>query len=155
MCRAILFRGLRVLCLLSVLGFGLPAWAQQGRLIEPSAIGVMGTLSKQAFDQRYPAQADFDPHTLVPAWYVVYQHHDLAYYFGPIRWQVTAWDYQGQFEQLLQAAVQQRPSIVDYQLTVQYLPPSAIPVGERAPALDTLPETEPEPWWLRLRRLFF
>ena len=53
--------------------------------------------------------------------------HDLAYYFGPIRWQVTAWDYQGQFEQLLQAAVQQRPSIVDYQLTVQYLPLSAIP----------------------------
>lgn len=123
------------------------------RAIEPSAIAIMETLSKQAFDQRYPYQPNFDPDSLVPAWYVVYKHHNLAYYFGPIRWQVTAWDYRGQLEQLLQAAMRQRPSIVDYELAVQYLPKTSAPVREvsQLPA----PTEQPEPWWLRLRRVFF
>lgn len=149
------FRGLQTLRLLIVLGLALALGPLPGRVIEPSAIGVMGTLSKQAFDKRYPHQPDFDLHALVPAWYVVYKHHDLAYYFGPIRWQVTAWDYQDQLELLLQAAIQQRPSIEDYQLTVQYLPKSTVPAGERAAStIGSAPKTEVEPWW-RLARLFY
>jgi hypothetical protein len=148
-----IFCRLQPLCLLLAWIVWMAGGRLHARVIEPSAIAIMQTLSKHAFDQRYPHQPDFDPNALAPAWYVVYKHYNVAYYFGPIRWQVTAWDYQGQLEQLLQAAVLQRPSIVDYELAVQYLPQASAPV--RAVPRPAAPEEQTEPWWLRFRRIFF
>ena len=153
------FRRLQTLCIVSVLGLGLPAWPLEGRLIEPSAIGIMGTLSKESFDKRYPYKPDFDPDTLMPAWYIVYKHHNLAYYFGPIRWQVTALDYEAQLAKLLQDAVLQRPSLVDYELSVKYLPKATAPerrvLQPNATNSALTRDVQPEPWWRRLGRFFF
>lgn len=144
---------------LAVLGW-LLALPLSARLLDPSAIGMMPFLSKQAFDARYPEQPSFDPTVLTPAWYVVYKHYRISYYFGPILSPATASDYRGQFERVLRQAMVQRPGLLDYELAVRYLPEMPAS-GELATppvmmeAEEASPNDPPEPWWIRLQRVFF
>ena len=100
-----------------------PAQSSGGlRVIDESAIAYMEFLSKAEFDQRFPGQIKWELSDLESGWYVIYRHEQLNYYFGPILLQSTGEDYRIQLTQIVEAAVEQRPDIQDYELKLSYEP---------------------------------
>lgn len=95
------------------------------RAIDESAIPYMEFLSKEAFDQRFPGQIKSELADLEKGWYVIYIHKQLNYYFGPILLKSTGQDYLSQLEKTVEAAVEQRPVIKDFQLILSYEPSTA------------------------------
>jgi hypothetical protein len=92
------------------------------RVIKESAISYTVFLSKARFDQRFPGQIKAGPAYLDSGWYVIYEHEGLSYYFGPILLESTGQDYLAQLTKTVEAAVRQRPSIVDYRLELSFEP---------------------------------
>ncbi len=100
-----------------------PAWLLADiRVIEESAIPYAGFLSKAEFDRRFPGETVADPSALDSGWYVIYEHESLSYYFGPILLRSTGEDYLDELTGIVEAAVEQRPSIEEYRLELSYEP---------------------------------
>jgi len=102
------------------------------RVIEESAIPYAGFLSKANFDQRFPGQMKSNPADLDSGWYVIYEHAQLNYYFGPILLESTGQDYLEQLTETVEAAVQQRPTITDYRLELSFEPSTAPSASENS-----------------------
>jgi hypothetical protein len=136
--------------------------AEPVRVLEEAAIPYMSFLSKADFDQRYPGELIEDVSTLDAGWYIIYQHELLNYYFGPILLESIAEDYLVQLTEIVEAAVEQRPSIQDYRLELSYEP--SLSDSERssdASSVESLPATlppqepEPEPgFWGFVKKIF-
>lgn len=110
-----------LICLLQ--GSALRAQTFDGlRVIDESAIAYMEFLSRADFDQRFPGQIKTKRADLDPGWYVIYIHENLNYYFGPILLESIGQDYLTQLTQIVDAAVEQRPDIQDYELALSYEP---------------------------------
>lgn len=92
------------------------------RVIDESAIPYMDFLPRKAFDQRFPGQVKSDMADLEKGWYVIYIHQSLNYYFGPILLESTGQDYLARLAKIVEAAVEQRPTIKDFQLVLNYEP---------------------------------
>lgn len=108
----------------------IPALAQPDggiRVIDEHAIPYMEFLSKADFDQRFPGQVESDPAGLDSGWYVIYAHEHLNYYFGPILLESTGQDYLAQLTKIVEAAVEQRPDIQGFQLSLSYEPSTISP----------------------------
>ena len=115
-CRSLLVAAL----LLSLTSVGAQPLAL--RVIDEEAIPFAGFLSKVEFDQRYPGKIVAEPAELDGGWYVIYEHETLNYYFGPILLRSTGEDYFAQLEEIVEAAVAQRPGINGYRLELSYEP---------------------------------
>ena len=105
--------------------FPMPAFSRSGvglRVIDESAIAYMEFLSKAEFDQRFPGQIKWELSDLESGWYVIYKHEKLNYYFGPILLRSTGEDYRLQLTRIVEAAVEQRPDIREYELKLSYEP---------------------------------
>ena len=109
------------------------------RVIEESSIPYLGFLSKAEFDQRFPGEMQSGPADLDSGWYVIYEHEQLNYYFGPILLESTGKDYLEQLTETVEAAVQQRPSITEYRLELSFEPSAAPSASE-----DSESESESE-----------
>jgi hypothetical protein len=70
------------------------------------------------------------PAELDSGWYVIYEHEQLNYYFGPILLESTGKDYLEQLTETVEAAVQQRPTIADYRLELSFEPSAAPSASE-------------------------
>lgn len=116
--------------------------ATQLRVIEESAIPYMAFLARADFDQRFPGEPIDEPSKLQTGWYVIYEHEALNYYFGPILLESTGEDYLGQLSETVEAAVAQRPSILNYRLELSY-EPRASSSGSSPADPVTEPSTEP------------
>lgn len=144
--------------------FLLPLSLFSARVIEAGAIPFTAFLSKADFDQRYPGMIEDELSKLPPGWYVIYEHEELSYYFGPILLRSTGEDYLAQLTETVEAAVAQRPSIQNYRLELSYEPSrphaSSTPSGNesgsgRASPGDGNPPPPPQPSiWNFFRRLF-
>ena len=53
------------------------------RVMDEAAIAYTEFLSRAAFDQRFPGEIKSDLADLESGWYVIYEHKNLNYYFGP------------------------------------------------------------------------
>lgn len=138
-------------------------------MIDESAITYMQFLSKATFDQRFPGQGKFGPAELDSGWYVIYIHKNLNYYFGPILLESTGQDYHSQLASIVNDAVQQRPSIQDYELVLRY-EPSTTSLGdgnshgtdETASGTREFENSQPKPkesppqssFWALVRKIF-
>ena len=107
------------------------------RVIEESAIPYAGFLSKANFDQRFPGQMKSSPADLDSGWYVIYEHESLSYYFGPILLESTGQDYLEQLTQTVEAAVQQRPTIMDYRLELSFEPSTSASEGSDSDSAES------------------
>jgi hypothetical protein len=152
------------ICRNSLLGCAFLAASVQGsarsaaaiRVIEEFAIPYSGFLSKADFDQRFPGEFKSAPAELDHGWYVIYEHQRLNYYFGPMLLESTGKDYLAQLITIVEAAIAQRPSIVDYRLALSYEPSQAAssPAG-KAPANATgAPPPPPSGFWGLIKRIF-
>jgi len=121
--------GVLLLFLLGSVG-GIAQSSSGIRVIEESAIPYLGFLSKAEFDQRFPGQLQLDPSALGSGWYVIYEHEQLNYYFGPILLESTGKDYLEQLTETVEAAVRQRPTITDYRLELSFEPSVAPSASE-------------------------
>ena len=92
------------------------------RVIEAAAIPYMEFLSKADFDRRFSGQIKDSLAKLESGWYVIYIHENLNYYFGPILFESTGKDYLAQLNRIVKAAVEQRPTIRNYQLKLSFEP---------------------------------
>jgi hypothetical protein len=133
------------------------------RVIDETAIPYMAFLSKADFDQRFPGQRLDDPSRLDTGWYVIYEHASLNYYFGPILLESIGEDYLSQLREIVEAAVEQRPSIQDYRLELSYEPSTSSGASSEnaessaEPAIpNPLPPQAPPPpsIWGFFKRLF-
>jgi hypothetical protein len=153
-----------VLFLLVVWLSPVDVYAQGGReirVIEESAISYLGFLSKAEFDQRFPGQMQHGPTDLDSGWYVIYEHEQLNYYFGPILLESTGQDYLEQLTETVEAAVQQRPSITDYRLELSFEPSAAPSASERESGSENSesgygspPPPPPSNIWTLIRSIF-
>ena len=149
--------------LMLLLGIPLGIHAEGVRVIEEGAIPFAKFLSKAEFDARYPGELVTDLSQLDTGWYVIYEHESLSYYFGPILLESIGEDYLAQLEEIVDAAVAQRPSIQDYRLELSYEPSvtSESSPSESAPPSEPSipnpipPQPEPQPSiWTIIKRIF-
>lgn len=150
--------GLTKRCILIAALFlgGLLAASAEIRVLKETAIPFTGFLSKADFDQRFPGKRLAGPAELDAGWYVIYEHAALSYYFGPILLESTGRDYLERLTGIVEAAVDQRPSITDYRLELTY-EPSTPPDGATSPRVESPPPPPPPPppsIWGFFRRLF-
>ena len=134
------------------------------RVIDETAIPYTAFLSKAEFDQRFPGQIKSDPAELDSGWYVIYEHENLGYYFGPVALESVGRDYLARLTQTVEAAVEQRPDIEGYRLELRFEPSEGLSEGEGAGAGDGYSSgetvepqpTQPEPtgFWGFVRRVF-
>jgi hypothetical protein len=90
---------------------------------------------------------------------VIYEHAQLSYYFGPILLQSTGEDYLAQLTKTVEAAVLQRPTIIDYRLELSYEPSQTTQSAEAETSENSRPSDSPPPSppssiWTLLRSVF-
>jgi len=129
------------------------------RAISETAIPYASFLSKASFDQRFPGELKAGPAELDTGWYVIYEHAQLSYYFGPILLQSTGEDYLAQLTKTVEAAVLQRPTIIDYRLELSYEPSQTTQSAEAEASENSRPSGSPPPppsssIWTLLRSVF-
>ena len=88
---------------------------------------------------------------------MIYEHAQLSYYFGPILLQSTGEDYLAQLTKTVEAAVLQRPTIIDYRLDLSYEPSQITQSAEAEAFENSRPSDSPPPpssIWTLLRSVF-
>ena len=126
------------------------------RIMDEAAIAYTAFLSKAEFDQRFPGKMVSDLTELENGWYVIYEHQGLNYYFGPILLQSTGRDYLAQLKQIVVAALEQRPSIQEYRLTLRFEPSSQFDsgAGDEDVVISNEDADDSNSFWTKVREFF-
>jgi len=123
------------------------------------SINYMSFYTKQEFDERFPGKVITDKHPSDEGYYVVYQHENLLYYFGPDMYESIAEIYKEELDRVVEIVKGKRESLKTAKTYILKLPrdkasaPSASESTSEETAKSGAPKPpEPESWWSRLFR---
>lgn len=134
------------------------------RILPTQAINYTQYLNKEAFDAMFPGTV-LKPgeNPQIPGYYVVYQHQQLIYYFGPENSEIAAELYLEDLDKVVSLVQAKRASLHTATTTIQEFPsdpkttkpqpPDANSPPQPPTTSDRKPAKPPMPWWRKVLKI--